>query len=113
VKLLFDANVSSHKLVGMPDGTVIFDPAPSMTSTTTLTGTPGTSSALWTTTMNPDNISDENSFGGAALPVDLHIIGGGQATIQFTTQTDDTRLSFSWQWSAAAYTYGRRIGTWR
>jgi hypothetical protein len=89
----------------MPNGTVVFDPAASLTSTTTFTGTPGTSSALWTTTINPDNISDENFFVGAAIPVDLRITGGGQATIRFTTQTDDTRLSFSWQWSAAAYTY--------
>jgi hypothetical protein len=88
----------------MPSGTVIFDPAASWTSTTTfapITGTPGT----WTTTINPNNISDENFFVGAAIPVDLHITGGGQATIQFTTQSDDTGLSFSWQWSAAAYTY--------
>ena len=42
---------------------------------------------------------------GAAIPVDPAIAGGGQATIRFTTQTDDTGLSFSWQWSAAVYTY--------
>jgi hypothetical protein len=68
------------------------------------TGTPGTSSALWTTTINPNNISDENFIVGAAIPVDTTIAGGGQATIQFTTQSDDASLSFSWQWSAAAYT---------
>jgi hypothetical protein len=34
----------------------------------------------------------------------MTIAGGGQATIQFTTQSDDASLSFSWQWSAAAYT---------
>jgi hypothetical protein len=91
----------------MPNGTVIFDPAAPSTSTTTFTGTPGTSSALWTTTVNPNNISDENFFFGAAIPVafDPNITGGGQATIQFTTQTSDTGLSFSWQWSAAVYTY--------
>jgi hypothetical protein len=88
----------------MPSGMVIFDPAASWTGTTRFTpsaGTPGT----WTTTINPNNISDENFFVGAAIPVDMHIAGGGQATIQFTTQTNDTDLSFSWQWSAAAYTY--------
>jgi hypothetical protein len=88
----------------MPNGTVIFDPTASWTSATTFTpstGTPGT----WTTTINPNNISDENFFVGAAIPVDMMIAGGGQATIQFTTQSDDTGLSFSWQWSAAAYTF--------
>jgi hypothetical protein len=56
------------------------------------------------TTINPDFISDENFFVGAAIPVDATITGGGQATIRFTTQTN-TGLSFSWKWSAAAYTY--------
>jgi hypothetical protein len=37
-------------------------------------------------------------FTGAAIPVDPNITGGGQATIEFTTQTTDTDLSFSWQW---------------
>jgi hypothetical protein len=89
----------------MPDGVVHFDPNASPTSTTTFSGTPGTSSALWTTTINPSFISDENFFVGAAIPVDPSIAGGGQATIRFTTQTDDAGLSFSWQWSAAVYTY--------
>lgn len=89
----------------MPDGIVNFDPNGPATSTTTFSGTPGTSSARWTTTVNPNFISDENFFVGAAIPVDPTIAGGGQATIRFTTQTDDTGLSFSWQWSAAVYTY--------
>jgi hypothetical protein len=91
----------------MPNGTEIFDPAAPSTSTTTFTGTPGTSSAMWTTTINPNFISDENFFTGAAIPVDFdpNISGGGQATIQFTTQTTDAGLSFAWQWSAAVYTY--------
>ncbi|HET9832997.1 MAG TPA: SdrD B-like domain-containing protein [Vicinamibacterales bacterium] len=89
----------------MPDGIVNFDPNGPATSTTTFSGTPGTSSARWTTTINPNFISDENFFVGAAIPVDPTIAGGGQATIRFTTQTDDTGLSFSWQWSAAVYTY--------
>lgn len=89
----------------MPDGVVNFDPNAPATSTTTFSGTPGTSSARWTTTINPKFISDENFFVGAAIPVDPAIAGGGQATIRFTTQTDDTGLSFSWQWSAAVYTY--------
>ena len=89
----------------MPDGVVNFDPNAPSTSTTTFSGTPGTSSALWTTTINPNFLSDENFFVGAAIPVDPAIAKGGQATIRFTTQTDDTDLSFSWQWSAAIYTY--------
>jgi SdrD B-like domain len=91
----------------MPNGTVIFDPAAPSTSTTTFTGTPGTSSAMWTTTINPSFISDENFLTGAAIPVDFdpNMTGGGQATIQFTTQANDTGLSFAWQWSAAVYTY--------
>jgi hypothetical protein len=88
----------------MPDGVVNFDPNAPFTSTTTFSGT-GTSSARWTTTINPNFISDENFFVGAAIPVDAAITGGGKATIRFTTQTDDTDLSFSWQWSAAVYTY--------
>jgi hypothetical protein len=89
----------------MPDGIVNFDPNAPFTSTTTFSGTPGTSSATWTTTINPNFISDENFFVGAAIPVDPAIAGGGKATIRFTTQTDVTGLSFSWQWSAAVYTY--------
>jgi SdrD B-like domain len=85
----------------MPDGTVNFDPNAPATSTTTFSGSPG----RWTTTINPNFISDENFFVGAAIPVDAAIAGGGKATIRFTTQTDDTGLSFSWQWSAAVYTY--------
>ena len=60
---------------------------------------------MWTTTINPDFVSDENFFVGAAIPVDATIAGGGQATIRFTTQTNNTGLSFSWKWSAAVYTY--------
>jgi hypothetical protein len=89
----------------MPDGVVNFDPNAPSTSTTTFSGTPGTPSALWTTTINPNFISDENFFVGAAIPVGPAIAGGGQATIRFTTKTDDAGLSFSWQWSAAVYTY--------
>jgi hypothetical protein len=89
----------------MPDGVVNFDPNAPSTSTTTFSGTPGTTSARWTTTINPNFISDENFLVGAAIPVGPAIAGGGQATIRFTTQTDDAALSFSWQWSAAVYTF--------
>ena len=89
----------------MPDSVVNFDPNAPSASTTTFSGTPGTTSARWTTTINPNFISDENFFVGAAIPVGPAIAGGGQATIRFTTQTDDAGLSFSWQWSAAVYTF--------
>jgi SdrD B-like protein len=89
----------------MPDGLVNFDPNAPSASTTIFSGTPGTSSAQWTTTINPNFMSDENFFVGAAIPVDLTIASGGQATIRFTTETDDAGLSFSWQWSAAVYTF--------
>jgi hypothetical protein len=88
----------------MPSGTVIFDPAAPWTSTTTFAASAG-AAGTWTTTINPNNISDENFFVGAAIPVDMQITGGGQATIRFTTETNDAGLSLSWQWSAAVYTY--------
>jgi hypothetical protein len=98
----FVLNGNSYPL---PDGIVNFDPTAPSTSTATFSGTPGTSSARWTTTINPNVISDENFLVGAAIPVDSAIAGGGKATIRFTTQTDDAALSLSWQWSAAIYTY--------
>jgi hypothetical protein len=85
----------------LPNGLVTFDPVAPSVSTTTFDAP----NNRWLTTINPQFISDENFFVGAAIPVDATIIGGGQATIHFTTQTDDSDLSFSWQWSAAAYTY--------
>ena len=85
----------------LPNGLVTFDPAAPSVSTTTFDAP----NNRWLTTINPRFISDENFFVGAAIPIDATIIGGGQATIHFTTQTDDSDLSFSWQWSAAVYTY--------
>ncbi len=78
-----------------------FDPAAPSVDATTFDAP----NNRWLTTINPTFISDENFFVGAAIPVDATIIGGGQATILFTTQTDDSDLSFAWQWSAAAYAY--------
>jgi len=85
----------------MPDGVMTFDPAAPATSSTHF------NAALnqWETLINPKNLSDENFMTGAAIPVDANIMGGGQATITFTTKTDDTGLNFPWQWSAAVYTY--------
>jgi hypothetical protein len=37
--------------------------------------------------------------------LDDNILGGGKADITYTTESTDNNLAFSWQWSAAAYTY--------
>ena len=39
------------------------------------------------------------------MPVDSNITGGGTANITYTTESTDNDLAFSWQWSAAVYTY--------
>ena len=85
----------------MPDGIVTFDPAAPAVSSTTFDSANG----VWRTTINPNNISDENFFVGAAIPVDANIAGGGQSTITFNVQSSAPNVSFSWQWSAAAYTF--------
>jgi hypothetical protein len=85
----------------MPDGLITFDPAVPPVSTTKYEA----SKKRWSTTINPAFISDENFFVGTAIPVDASISGGGKGAIWFTTQTDDPSLSFSWKWSAAAFTY--------
>lgn len=56
-------------------------------------------------TTDRDIIRYENFFTGAAIPVDAIISGGGQATIQFATNSRVNPISFQWQWSAAAYTF--------
>jgi hypothetical protein len=89
--------VLNGKTYPMPDGVVTFDPTASAISTSFYGG-------AWHTTVNPSHLSDEIFFTGAAIPIDANITGGGQATLQFTTLTDNTGLNFSWQWSAAAYT---------
>lgn len=83
----------------MPNGRVVFDPTASPVSSTVFSG------GTWTTTINPNFISDENFFTGAAIPVDANISGGGKATIQFTANSSVNPISFQWQWSAAAYTF--------
>jgi hypothetical protein len=85
----------------MPEGQVTFDPAAPLTSTTTYDAFNG----RWRTTINPGSISDENFVVGVVLPVDAAIARGGQATVRFTTETSNSDVSFSWKWSAAAYTY--------
>jgi hypothetical protein len=85
----------------MPSGLVTFDPSAPATATTTY------NAALnqWQTTINPNNISDENFFVGAAIPLNAAIAGGGTATLQFSTTGSVTPISFSWQWSAAVFTF--------
>lgn len=83
----------------MPNGQVIFNPAAPAVSTTVFSG------GTWTTTINPNFIGSENFFVGAAIPVDANISGGGQATIQFTTNSSVNPISFQWQWSAAVFTF--------
>jgi hypothetical protein len=87
----------------LPNGVLIFNPsAPAIPSTSfdANAGPYGT----WTTTVNPNDLSDEIFFDGNAIPVDSNISGGGKATFNYTTLSTDTSLAFSWQWSAAVFT---------
>jgi len=88
----------------MPDGLLIFDPTAASTPSTTFDST-FAPNGRWTTTVNPNNLSDEIFFVGNAVLVDSNISGGGQANFSFTTNSTDTSLAFSWQWSAAVFTY--------
>lgn len=84
----------------LPNGELIFDPTAPTTPSTVFNSLTG-----WVTTLNPDNLSDEIFFDGNALPVDSNISGGGKATFNFTTSSNDLDLAFSWQWSAAVFTF--------
>ncbi|MFZ0799032.1 MAG: hypothetical protein WCA13_12475 [Terriglobales bacterium] len=88
----------------LPDGFLTFDPSAPATPTTTYDSSYAPNGA-WTTTFNPNNLSDEMFFDGQGVPVDSNISGGGSATLSYTTESTDNDLAFSWQWSAAAYTY--------
>jgi hypothetical protein len=55
--------------------------------------------------VNPNHLSDEIFFDGSAVPIDSNITGGGKSTFNFTTLSSDNNLAFSWQWSAAVFTY--------
>jgi len=88
----------------LPDGRLIFDPSAPSTPSTTFDPS-FAPRGRWTTTVNPNYLSDEIFFDGNAVPVDSNISGGGKATFNYTTESSDNNLSFSWQWSAAAYTY--------
>jgi hypothetical protein len=88
----------------LPNGVLIFNPATGSVPTTVFNPSAG-ANGTWTTTLNPNYLSDEIFFDGNAVPVDANISGGGGATFNYTTTSNDSNLSFSWQWSAAVYTY--------
>jgi hypothetical protein len=50
-------------------------------------------------------MSDEMFFTGAAIPVTPAIAAGAKATLTYTTVASVQGISFSWQWSAAVYTF--------
>jgi hypothetical protein len=88
----------------LPDGVLVFSPTAGSIPTTVFNSSSGPY-GTWTTTLNPNNLSDEIFFDGNAVAVDSNISGGGSATFNYTTASNDKNLSFSWQWSAAVYTY--------
>jgi hypothetical protein len=83
----------------LPDGVMIFDSSAPATISTTYNG------GKWITTVNPNNMSDEMFFTGAAIPVTPAIAAGAKATLTYTTVASVQGISFSWQWSAAVYTF--------
>jgi hypothetical protein len=84
----------------LPNGTLVFNPSAPSTPSTTFDSVLG-----WTTTLNPNHLSDEIFFLGGAVPVDSNITSGGKANFSFTTSSNSTTIAFSWQWSAAVFTY--------
>ena len=83
----------------LPDGVMIFDSSAPATPSTTFSG------GKWITTFNPNNLSGEMFFTGAAIPVTPAIAAGTKATLTYNTMASVQGLAFSWQWSAAVYTY--------
>jgi hypothetical protein len=92
------------KAYGMPDGLLIFDPSAAATPTTTFDST-FSPNGRWTTTFNPNDLSDEMFFVGNAILVDSNISAGGQANFSYTVNSTDPTFAYNWQWSAAVYTY--------
>jgi hypothetical protein len=84
----------------LPNGVMIFDPGAG-TPTTTYNAITNT----WTTTVNPNSLSDELFFDGDAIPVTAALTQHGNATVSFTVQSQSTNLALKWQWSAAVYTF--------
>jgi hypothetical protein len=83
----------------IPDGVLVFDPSAPSTITTSFSG------GVWQTLINPNFMSDEMFFTGAAIPVTPSIAAGAKATLTYTTLSSAPGLSFSWEWSAAVYTF--------
>jgi hypothetical protein len=91
-------NATSYSL---PDGRLTFDPAAAAVPTTTY----NSGANRWETVINPKNLSDEIFFTGAAIPVTPDIAAGAKATFSYDLSADVKNFSFSWQWSAAVYTF--------
>jgi hypothetical protein len=85
----------------LPDGLLTFDPSAPSTITTNFNAAMN----RWETRINPNNMSDEMFFLGAAIPVTSSIANGAKATFTYTVLSGDPTLSFPWQWSAAVYTF--------
>ena len=83
----------------IPDGVLIFDSSNPSTITTSFTG------GKWVTLINPNFMSDEMFFTGAAIPVTASIAAGAKANLTYNVASSVTGLSFQWQWSAAVYTF--------
>ena len=85
----------------LPNGQILF--VPGTTTPTTVVNADGS----WTTTVSP-SFTGDIFFDGQAIPVDANLENGGSgntsSTFSFTTNSSDSNLKFSWQWSAAVYT---------
>ena len=84
----------------LPNGVMNFDPTAGSPTTTynAITNT-------WTTTVNPNSLSDELFFDGDAIPVTAALTQSGKATVSFTVGSQSTNLALKWLWSAAVYTF--------
>lgn len=82
----------------LPEGMLVFNPSASAQITTTY------SNGTWVTVANPNALSDEIFFTGAAIPVTASIANGAKATLSYNTLISEEGVSFNWQWSAAVYT---------
>ena len=90
------------KRLPMPDGRIVFDPFASSTPTTSFDISAGPS-GRWTTTMNPLHLSDEIFFAGDAIPLDSDTARAGHADFNFSANSSDSTVRFSWRWSAATF----------
>jgi len=81
----------------MPDGMVIFSPKAIIPFTVY-----DEKLNMWITTVNPNKMSDEIFFDGAAIPATPAMASSGTATLSFTVQSK-VNLSFDWQWSASVF----------